>query len=347
MIRLAVIGAVKIDPYRRVIPRLPEATWVEVLDETRAAVPSGASRMSATTESLRIQLRQFDEWLLAERDSMDALLIHGDTILRAEIARRAAAAGKHVLVQSPLAHSVAEADQVIDACRAAGVCLMVGQPPRFTPSTQAIKHSLAARQLGEPGLLRIHHWESCPGGDGIELHGPPAGSAAGERLIAAVPDRLVEDLDVANWLFESLPTEVYAVCRRAANRELDVPDYVQVHLGFPGGGMALIDYARTLPSGRDYRSLSLIGSTGAAYADDHHDVHLAYRGGEPVAVRADCGDAALRSQLAEFLSAIDDRRPPSSAGADGRAALQVAAAVVQSINQSKTAHLREGQYAAV
>ena len=46
------------------------------------------------------------------------------------------------------------------------------------------------------------------------------------------------------------------------------PGYVHVHLGFPEGGMALMDDAQTLSGGDGCFSLSMIGSTGAAYAND-------------------------------------------------------------------------------
>ena len=53
--------------------------------------------------------------------------------------------------------------------------------------------------------------------------------------------------------------------------------------------MAMIDVAASLPSGGDYFSLTMIGGTGAAYADDHHNMNLLYSGGQPNAIRASQG----------------------------------------------------------
>ena len=80
--------------------------------------------------------------------------------------------------------------------------------------------------------------------------------------------------------------------------------YVQVHLGFAHGGMALIGVANTLPPGDGYRSLTLIGSSGAAYADDHHQTQLLYRGGLPSAARTSESHVAETSLLRDFLNEV-------------------------------------------
>ena len=60
------------------------------------------------------------------------------------------------------------------------------------------------------------------------------------------------------------PRAVYATARWLSRSRFQEPEYVQLHLGFANGGMALIDHAQTLPPGEGYYSLSLIGSKGAA-----------------------------------------------------------------------------------
>ena len=61
---------------------------------------------------------------------------------------------------------------------------------------------------------------------------------------------LSADIDLAIWLFGGLPTEVYATGRRVSHGGIDQPDYVQVHLGFEGDGMSVIDYSTAFPRGR-------------------------------------------------------------------------------------------------
>ena len=112
-------------------------------------------------------------------------------------------------------------------------------PWRFCPQVRAIRASLDAGQLGRPGLLRLHRW-SPPGGE--------------PGTVAAV--------DLALWLIGEQPD--------ATHRTRSVKNDV-IHLGFPSGAMALLDFTDTLPAGDGYHSLCLVGSNGAAYADDHRD----------------------------------------------------------------------------
>ena len=66
----------------------------------------------------------------------------------------------------------------------------------------------------------------------------------------------------------------------------------------------MIDIAASLPSGGDYFSLTMIGGTGAAYADDHHNMNLLYSGGQPNAIRTSQGRADLAGQLQEFVEEV-------------------------------------------
>ena len=67
---------------------------------------------------------------------------------------------------------------------------------------------------------------------------------------------------------------------------------------------------RTLPPGDSYYSLSLIGSTGAAYADDHHNTQLLFGRGHPIGLETGQGDGAVLAQMREFLAAIEEKRDP-------------------------------------
>ncbi len=137
------------------------------------------------------------------------------------------------------------------------------------PSRQLIKRELDAGKLGEPGLIRIHHWEA----------GGEVGS--GHEL----PSALLRQIEVVLGLMGKSPSLVYAVehCDTAKSRQ---GRYLHIHLGFPGSIMALLDYSSLHPPGDPYRSLHVIGSAGAAYADDQQNMQLLYKGGQPRGVMA-------------------------------------------------------------
>ena len=333
MIRLALIGCGDATRYAVAAHRLQGATFAAVVDSDLSEARSAARALDAS-----VSAGTLDELLAGSSDTFDAVVIDSTSGSREALVEQAAAAGKHMLAEMPLALSAEAADVAIRACRAAGVRLMVGQAMRFMESQRMVKESLASGKLGAPGLLRIHRWEPL-GAGGRRL--PKVGAEGnGGTLVREV----VREIDLANWLFEGLPTEVYAIGHSQGTPEPDTHGYVQVHLGFPEGGMALIDYAMTLPQGPGYFSLSVIGSTGAAYADDHHNMQLLYRGGGTSALNTGHGHVHIVAQLQEFVSAVEEEREPAITGADGRAAVQVAEAATASMESGRAARMNGGRY---
>ena len=79
---------------------------------------------------------------------------------------------------------------------------------------------------------------------------------------------------------------------------------LQVHLGFPGGAMALLAHAGGPHLAAGYSSFSVIGASGAAYADDHANEPLLFTGGAAHAVRASAGVQALAAMVQNFVDAI-------------------------------------------
>ncbi len=142
-------------------------------------------------------------------------------------------------------------------------------PQRLLPSRQLVKRELDAGKLGEPGLIRIHHWEA--GGEAAAAHELPAA--------------LLQQIDVILWLMGKSPTVVYAIENSEAAKARP-GRYLQIHLGFPGDAMALLVYSSLHPPGDPYRSLHVIGSAGAAYADDQQNMQLLYKGGQTRGVMA-------------------------------------------------------------
>lgn len=149
--------------------------------------------------------------------------------------------------------------------------LTIVNPDRYLPSRQLIRQQLDAGKLGAPGLIRMHRWES-----------------------AATEASLLRDLDLALWYAGAMPNVVYAVGHARGT---------QVHLGFAGGGMALLEQA-IIPADESYGSLAVIGANGAAYADDHQNMQLAFRGGAPRAIKSDEGVGQWVTLLQEYIDRV-------------------------------------------
>ena len=244
---------------------------------------------------------------IVDADAADAVLVAG-----VDAANQATESGRHVLL---VPGSLQSAEEAADLAAPDGTVFMLAASGRFQPSIREVQAVNSNGSLGSLGLLRIHRW--LPGGD-------PVGITC-----------LADQLDLANWLFGTLPSEVYSVRRGESG------GYAHVHLGFPGDGMALGDVATTLPGGDDYYSLSLIGGDGSVYADDHHNMHLLYGGGQPEAVRGGESVFGLVNLLTEFASAVAEGRAADPGLSAAVEALKVAEAAEKSIEAGAPLRLNE------
>ncbi len=214
------------------------------------------------------------------------------------LAVETASAGKPTLVLDPFRLSEATRAQL------AALPTVPGHTARFVPSIGEVYQTCAAGKLGAAGLLRIHLWQS---------------------VADRADELLAEQLDLAIWLFgRQTPETTYTVSR---------PGYTQVHLGFAPTGMALIDLDTSLPAGNDYYSLSLIGSTGAAYADDHRNMNLVWDADGSRMLPTEEGQVAFRNLLAAFVGAIASHQPSPVTWKETEVALAAAEQIASAAEQ--------------
>ena len=305
MTRYVLVGAGPAARYADALRRLPQVRIAAVVDADEAARRAAAGLVGAAGHAAELN------GLLAGAAAGDGVLVHGAHGARLDHARTALQHGKPVLLALPVWADAAQVIGLADEFHAAGVALMVSGTLRYRPAQQALQQRLEAGALGTLGLVRAHCWRG---------RGAPAAAdlTPADRCRALS----VPYLDLANWLFAALPESVYA---RAA-----APGYLQIHLGFGGGGMALIDVSDDLPPGDGYRSVTVVGSAGAGYADDHHNRNLVFGGGAAAARAPGEGNLELVAELEEFAAAAGGPRAPAVTAAAAGAALQVAAAAAAS-----------------
>lgn len=190
--------------------------------------------------------------------------------------------------------------------------IRIRNPDRFLPSRQLVRQQLDAGKLGTPALVRSHRWDSSP-----------SDASNGNRL----PPGLLTDIDIAQWLMRSPAELVYA----ARSQEGEA---VQVHLGFAAGGMALLDWGR-IPEGDTYRSLSLLGSSGAAYSDDHANRQLVFGSGPARTLVADETLRGLANLLSDFVKELATPASADQATAGWHDAMGVAKAALKSLQSGR------------
>jgi predicted dehydrogenase len=245
--------------------------------------------------------------VLAPLDACDAAVVEGwpDCIGTAE---RLLLSGRHALVPAVACLKTAALDRLEAAAASGGVHLAIGNEERFRPSPLLIKDQIDAGKLGNPGLVRIIRWEL-------------------EKSHDRFPDANWQfDIDLATWLVNRQPEIVYAISN--ADRQ-----YGQVHIGFSGGAMAIVTYANCVLLG--FRQLTVIGSRGAAYADDHLNHQLQLQSMDTTAHPTGYGENWRESKtgiVQHFIDGLSGKHDLPASVRQWRKSLELAEAVLQSLD---------------
>lgn len=243
--------------------------------------------------------------------------------------------GVHVLLSGASHLSVHDFIQLCAAAEKSGALFSVVNLDRYLPSRQLIHDQLRSGQLGEPGLIRSHRWEARALETDAELN---------------LPHSLIRDLELTTWLFGMSPDVVYAVEQSSGSSTREPIKHVdlrpprrltQVHLGFTGGGMALIDYSNGLPDGAGYQMLSVIGSAGVSHVDDHRNLQLHFSGGEPRGIRSSERAHGLARLIQEFVDHLTSGSNPWPGNSAWERSMQLAAAVRRSLDSRSALTLKD------
>jgi predicted dehydrogenase len=170
---------------------------------------------------------------LAADPTVDAVYVVAPNALHEEFVRRAAAAGKHVLCEKPMAMDADSARRMIDACAAAGQLLMIAYRSRFQPHVREV---IRLAQSGELGRIKLINALN------LQNQGDPAQWRQRAELAGggSLPDVGLYCLNVARAVAGADPVEVAALVTTPANdpRFATVEDQVTFTLRFPGDAVA-------------------------------------------------------------------------------------------------------------
>jgi len=185
---------------------------------------------------------------MLDKTELDAVSVCTPDFAHAGPAVDAAEAGKHVLIEKPLAVSVQDAEVIIETVRRKGVTAMAQFSHRWIPSYRKAKHLLAGGALGEPVMAYARK------NDRIYVPTKMIGWADRTTPCWFLSSH---DIDLVCWLFESVPVEVYAnaVSKVLVSRGVNTPDAVQAQVRFADGAVATFEscwiYPDTFPTMTD------------------------------------------------------------------------------------------------
>jgi UDP-N-acetyl-2-amino-2-deoxyglucuronate dehydrogenase len=261
---------------------------------------------------------------LIDSAEVDAVLIASPNPFHGPQTLRAAASGKHVLVEKPMAMSVREARAMVEACRTAGVVLMPGHHHRFRRNPVAARLLLDRGAIGTVDLANMSlsepdqtSWLESPANGGYLL-----GSG-------------VHGLDLLRFLVGDV-ARVAALTGRY--RGVEVENGSQLLLEFANSAHGAFQNS-VIPrlsrpasgSGVARFDVALTGATGVLLVDMYGDVRLSTESGWAVQTSLPTWEGhtaflrveAYAQQVREFVAAIRERRAPRVTGEDGLAAVAI------------------------
>ena len=189
-----------------------------------------------------------DAEALLSRESVDLVSVVVPTSLHLATTLAALRAGAHVLVEKPIAATRDEAEQMIEAARAARRMLTVGHIERFNPAIRELRRRLADGELGRIFEIRATRLGPFP---------------ARIRDVGVVVDLAPHDLDVMRYLLGSDPVRLYAETEQRIHT--DHEDLFVGVLKFANGAIGLLDINWLTPTKQ--RTLTVTGERGMYTAD--------------------------------------------------------------------------------
>jgi myo-inositol 2-dehydrogenase / D-chiro-inositol 1-dehydrogenase len=307
-----------------------EGVPVVVLDNDATRAAALAGRYGADIAA------SLDELL----DRVDVVDVCAPTHRHADIAIRAAEAGRHVICEKPLARTIEDAEAIVAVCERAGVLLFVAHVVRFFPEYAAARRVVVEGRIGDPAVLRLKRASSRPR--------RPAGQWLFDTALSGglIVDLMIHDFDYARWVAGDVAT---VHCRSvAADRpELGV-DHAYAILTHESGAISHItgSWAYAPPTFRT--SLEIAGSRGLV---EHDSVvapplvtYLHPSGGDSEGAAglpaSPLAEDPFRLELREFRRAIEDGSPARVTARDGVEALRIALAAEESARTGRVVKLR-------
>ena len=303
-LRVAVVGVGHLGKHHaRILSSLPGVELVAVADTNRRR----AEEVAAASGCRAV----FDGHELVGQ--VDAVTVAVPTEIHRRIALPFLRARVPVLVEKPMARSLDEADEMIEAAADAGVALAVGHTERFNPAL-----AVARPLLADPRFIEVHRMGTFP-----------------ERSldIDVVFDLMIHDLDVVLSLVNSDVESLEAVGVPVVTNRVDIAN---ARLRFANGCIVNLTASRiSRDRVRKIRFFQAQAYLSIDYAAQKVDVWRLVHGAGPPSIEggeiAVTNEEPLARELTDFVDAVVSGRAPVVTGEAGRRALAVAQQITDKI----------------
>lgn len=251
------------------------------------------------------------EDLIAD-DEIDAVYLATPVYLHAAQTIEAAAAGKHVLCEKPMALSAAECDRMIDACRAGGVRLGVAYYRRFYPLINRVKEIIDAGEIGKPAVAQINAFEFFdPSPENARYWLLEKEKSGGGPMM----DFGCHRLEVLTNLFGAVKQLKSLVSNAVFRREVE--DTASAMFQFENGTCANLTVTHAAREPQD--TLDIFGTRGSIHIPVLNGAEMKIRTGNEERTEFHAPDANFHEPLIEdFTQAVLTGKEPAITGETGR-----------------------------
>lgn len=288
--------------HARVYHELPSTELIAVCDVNRERAQAMAKQYGAKAYTSSAQMLKNKE--------IEAVNVCTWSTILAKEALKALRAGKHVLVEKPMATNPKQAEKLVQTAQENGLHLTVGFLMRFIPGLQHIRQSVENKKIGElvcATAKRVSQWPERIGDVGV------------------VKDTAIHDIDVMRFISNEDPVSVYA--KMGSMRIKKFEDYAHIMLTYKDGKSAFIETNWLTPY--KTRLLTVTGSEAIMKLDYITQDLWIEQQKETVQPRLPFQEP-LKMELQHFVDCIVEKKKPVITGEDGVRALQVATAAIKS-----------------
>ncbi|MDR6225545.1 Gfo/Idh/MocA family protein [Desmospora profundinema] len=267
--------------------------------------------------------------------SVDVVNICTPSGLHAPLAIQAANAGKHVVVEKPIALTLEDADAIIQACEGNGVQLAVVHPNRFRPVMKELRRRVDAGAFG-----RFSHANATVRWNRNQEYYDQAPWRGTRKMDGGVlMNQAIHNLDLLLWLMGDVE-EVFSY-HETRLRDIEAEDVSVSVLRFTSGALGVIEAAVTLYPRNLEETLSLFGESGTAVVGGSTANWIrawafgdqTEREREETIYRIDhdpYGQPGHHAIIQDMTDAVRENRVPAVTGKDGRKALELVLACQRS-----------------
>lgn len=289
-------------------------------------------------EQFKIPTTTTDYLTLIDNTQIDAVVVASSTDTHVEICQAAAAAGKHIFCEKPIALELDQIDETLASVEEASVKFQVGFNRRFDKNFMKIREAIASGELGEPHILRITSRDPTP---------PPIEyvKVSGGMFL----DMTIHDFDMARYLIGDEVEEIYAVGDVRIDPKIgevgDI-DTAIITLRFQNGVLATIDNSRQAVYGYDQR-VEVFGSKGMVSAENPLTDNVRFSDSEgsrtasPPYFFIERYKEAYLSEMQVFIRCITEDMQPPVSGIDGRMPIVMGYAAAKSLRENRPVLLSE------